>query len=152
VVLKLFTGVVMTTAGATPVTVIDLASEPNAFEQATVIVFEPATSGTLAGEVAVVPFTVQVIGGVPVVDHVTLIGETVLVEPVAGELIVTCGAVPSVTFVVAVLDVPSELEHTTLIALAPTESVTGLVVVLVDAAPLTVQVVPAGIVEPPLTV
>ena len=75
-----------------------------------------------------------------------------LVEPSAGELIATVGAFPRLTITDAVADGPNALVQTTLIVLAPTTSETELVEVLVLLAPATVQVVPAGIVDPPLTV
>ena len=47
---------------------------------------------------------------------------------------------------------PNWFVHTTLMVLGPEASVTGLLIVLVVEAPFTVHVVPAGIVELPLTV
>lgn len=69
----------------------------------------------------------------------------------AGAVIVTVGTPPRVTVTVAVFE-PNAFEQATAIVLAPVARPTLLVEVLVEAAPLTVQVVPLGIVEPPLTV
>ena len=62
------------------------------------------------------------------------------------------GAASTTTVTVAGVLAPKALEQATVMVLAPTLRPTELVEVLVEAAPLTVQVVPAGIVDPPLTV
>lgn len=80
-----------------------------------------------------------------------MIGELVTFAPVAGDVIVTTGAVPRLT-VIAWLSEPNALVQATVIAFAPVASATELVVGVVDDAPFTVQVVPAGIVVEPLTV
>src|SRR3954452_7457868 len=87
-VLALFAGVVIATVRAIPVTTIDLVSVPETSVQATVMVFGPATIGTLFGDVEVTPLTVQVGVPVPTAWNVTLIGVDALVVPVAGESIV----------------------------------------------------------------
>ena len=75
-----------------------------------------------------------------------------LFVPLAGDVMVTSGATPRLTVIVATLPAPNELVHWTLIVLAPSDRATLLVEVLVELVPFTVQVVPAGIVDPPLTV
>ena len=69
----------------------------------------------------------------------------------AGDVIATTGTPPRVTVTEAEPG-PNAFVHATVIVLAPTARVTELVAVLVDAAPLAVQVVPDGIVVAPLTV
>ena len=81
-----------------------------------------------------------------------MIGETVLVEPLVGAVTATVGGLPRLTVTEAVVDGPNTLVQITLIVLAPSASATELVEVLVELVPFTVQVVPAGIVDPPLTV
>jgi hypothetical protein len=56
------------------------------------------------------------------------------------------------TVTVAVVELPKALAQATLIVFGPIAKAAELVDVLVEAEPLTVQVVPAGIVVPPLTV
>jgi len=70
----------------------------------------------------------------------------------AGELIVTIGATPRLTVIVAVLPVPNEFEQTTLITFGPITSGNVVPPGVVFGEPLSVQVVPAGIVLPPFTV
>ena len=81
-----------------------------------------------------------------------MIGETVLVEPLAGAVIAATGVLPRLTVTVAAVEAPNALLQITLIELAPSESATELVVALVLLAPFTVQVLPAGIDAAPLTV
>jgi hypothetical protein len=81
-----------------------------------------------------------------------LIGLVVVLVLFAGELIVTTGATPRLTVTVAVVELPKALAQATLIVFGPIAKAAELVDVLVEAAPFTVQVVPAGIVVPPLTV
>jgi predicted anti-sigma-YlaC factor YlaD len=66
-------------------------------------------------------------------------------------VITTTGGLPRNTVTTADCE-PNAFEQTTVIVFVPFTSATALVVVLVDAAPLTVHVVPAGIVVVPLTV
>jgi hypothetical protein len=110
-------------------------SVPNALVQATVMVFEPTVSGTLAGLVAVEPLTVQLIGGVPVVVHETEVVDAEVLLPAAGAVIVTTGATPWLTVTVLVSE-PNALVATTVMVFAPGLRVT--VAGLVAAAPLTV--------------
>ena len=147
-------GVVIATVRAIPVTVIDFVSVPETSVQATVIVFGPATIGTLAGDVAVVPLTVQVIGAVPVAWNATLIGVTAELLPVAGESIVVTMPLTRLTETAAV-PAAMPLLQLTVIVLAPMVGSEAVLLPLapdVEAAPLTVQVVPAGIVVEPSTV
>jgi len=69
----------------------------------------------------------------------------------AGELIATTGAATPVLENVALVG-PNALVQVTVMVKLPLGTVNALVVALVEAAPLTVQLVPAGIVVPPLTV
>jgi len=134
-------GAVIVTTGASPrLTVIDLVSEPNALLQTTVMVFAPMTSGTVAGLVAEVPFTVQVIGAVPVEVQVTAVDVAVVLLLLAGAEIVTTGAVPRLTVTVFVSE-PNALVQATVMVFAPATSAT--VAGLVAAAPLTVQLIGA---------
>ena len=71
--------------------------------------------------------------------------------PVDGDVMATVGATP-LTETVAVLPAPKPLVHWTLIELAPATRATELVVAEVEEPPFSWQVVPAGIVAPPLTV
>ena len=77
----------------------------------------------------------------------------VVLVPLAGEVIATHPPPqpPKFTVIVAAA-VPNEFVHATVMVFAPTTSATEFVLGVVDAAPLTVQVVPDGIVVPPLTV
>ena len=68
-----------------------------------------------------------------------------------GDVITTTGGAPRFTVIDAETD-PSALVHVTVIVLGPVTSVTELVLADTDAAPLTVQVVPAGIVVEPAMV
>jgi len=157
VVLALFAGVVIATVRAIPVTVMVLVSLPNALEQTTVIVLEPATIGTEAGDAVAVPLTVQVTVAVPVALNATEIGVAALLLPVAGELIVVTGATPLFTVIDCVAGAADEMPllQTTVIVLAPMVGSEAVLLVLrpeVDAVPFTVQVVPAGNVVEPSTV
>ena len=80
-----------------------------------------------------------------------MIGETVLVDPLAGELIATVGTARPVPETVVVVG-PNALVQTTGMVNGPDGTVKAFVVALVDATPFTVQVVPAGIDAAPLTV
>jgi len=139
---------------ATPVTVIDLVSEPKTLEQATVMVFAPATTGTEAGDVAAVPLTVQLIVPEPVALNATLIGDVVVVDPVAGELMVVTGGVPRFTLTDALVGVTPLLQVTVIVfePIVGSAAVFALLRPELEATPLTVQVVPAGIVVEPPTV
>jgi hypothetical protein len=91
---------------------------------------------------------------VPVSDvNETLRVSVVLADGAGNVVIVVFGAtaVGRVTVMLAE-PAPNELVHVTVIVFGPLASATELVDVLVDGAPLTVQVVPPGIVVPPLTV
>ena len=68
-----------------------------------------------------------------------------------GVVITTAGVLPEVTLTEA-LPGPNALVHWTVIVFPPATRATLFVLALVDAVPLTVQVVPAGIVVEPLTV
>jgi hypothetical protein len=82
-----------------------------------------------------------------------LIGVVVLLLLFAGDVIAATGVLPRLTVIVEAGDGPNALVQTSEIVLAPiVGSATELVEVLVDETPLIVQVVPAGIVDPPLTV
>jgi hypothetical protein len=157
-VFELLAGAVIAAVGTTPLTVIASEFEPNAFEQATVIVFAPATSGTelVFGVVVAEPLIVQVVPpGIvvaPSTVYVTLIGVVVLLLLLAGDVIATTGGLPRTTVTVCVADAPNALVQTTGMLFVPSTSETELVVALVDDAPLTVQVVPAGIDAAPFTV
>ena len=72
-------------------------------------------------------------------------------RPLAGAVIATDGTTPRVT-VTAAVPPPKALVQATVIAFAPSASATLFELVPVDAEPLTVQFVPAGIDEPPSTV
>src|SRR4051794_2670637 len=145
-------GVVITTVRAIPVTVMVLVSEPNGLVQTTVMVLLPELTGTVAGDVAAEPLTVQVIVPEPVALKLTEIGVDALLLPVAGELIVVTVGLPRVTTAVEVVAEPNALVHVALMLFAPRTSETVLVDALDEAAPFTVQVVPAGIDATPLTV
>jgi len=99
-VLALFAGAVIATVRAIPVTVMVLVSVPETSVQATVMVLGPATIGTEAGDVAVVPFTVQVGVPVPTAWNWTLIGVDALLVPVAGESIVVAMPLTRLTLIV----------------------------------------------------
>jgi hypothetical protein len=138
VVLLLLAGAVIVTTGASPrVTTTDLLSEPNALVQATVMVFAPAARATVAGLVAAEPLTVQLIGVLPVVVHVTEVDEAVVL-PAAGAVIVTTGAVPRLT-VMTFVSVPNALVQATEMVFAPVTRLT--VAGLVAVEPLTVQLI-----------
>ena len=100
--LLLLDGDVIVTTGAVPwLIVMDaVLPVPNEFWQTTEMVFGPGTKviGFVFGVVVGVPLIVQVVpAGIvvaPSTVYVTLIGETVLVEPLAGEVIATPGGVP----------------------------------------------------------
>jgi hypothetical protein len=100
VVLEPSAGAVIVTTGTTPrVTVMTWLFEPNWLEQATVMVFAPTARLTVAGLVAAAPLTVQVIGVLPVVVHVTAVVAAVVLLPLAGAEIETTGAVPRLTVI-----------------------------------------------------
>jgi len=93
-------GAVIVTTGAVPrLTVMTWLFEPNALEQATVMVFAPTARFTVAGLVAAAPLTVQVIGVLPVVVHATEVVAAVVLLLLAGELMLTTGAVPRLTVI-----------------------------------------------------
>ena len=75
-----------------------------------------------------------------------------MLELFAGELIATTGTATPVPLNVAGVEAPNVFVQTTVMVKLPLGTVNALVVALVEAAPLTVQLVPAGIVVPPLTV
>jgi 1-aminocyclopropane-1-carboxylate deaminase/D-cysteine desulfhydrase-like pyridoxal-dependent ACC family enzyme len=129
-------GDVIVRVGAVPrLTVTDLVSEPNELVQTTVMVFAPTTSGTVAGLVAAVPLTVQLIGVEPVVVHVTEVDVAAVLLLLAGAVIVTTGAVPRL-IVIDLVSVPNALVATTVTVFAP---VARLTVAGLDAAdPFTV--------------
>ena len=79
-----------------------------------------------------------------------MIGVVADVELLAGAVMTTAGGLPRLTVIEAVPTVP--FVHDTVMVFAPRARLTLFVVVLVDAAPFTVHVVPDGIVVPPLTV
>ena len=70
----------------------------------------------------------------------------------AGAVIATVGTPPRLTVTGVDVPVPNALVQATVMVFAPTFRLTELVVALPEAAPLTVQVVPAGIEAAPLTV
>jgi hypothetical protein len=150
----------MTTVGTSPrVTVtVAVALGPNALVQMTGIVLEPTLSATELVEtlVELEPFTVQVVpAGIdeaPLTVYTTLVVAAVVLLLLAGAVIATTGTDPRLTTTDAAALVPNELVQDTGMVFAPTASATELVAVLVELAPLTVQVVPAGIDDPPLTV
>ena len=72
-------------------------------------------------------------------------------SPLAGAVIATDGTTPRVT-VIEFEPLPKMLAQATTIELAPIASAALLVVALLDAAPLTVQLVPPGIAAVPFTV
>jgi len=132
-------GAVIVTTGAVPrVTVTDLLSEPNELVQATVMVFAPVARLTVAGLVAAAPLTVQEIGAVPVVVHVTEVVAAVVLLLFAGAVIVTTGASPRVT-TTDLLSEPNALVQATVMVFAPSARLT--VAGLVAAEPLTVQLI-----------
>ena len=158
VVLLLLAGDVMLLTGTVPrVTFTAALFEPNAFEQATVIVLLPTARLTELVEVLVelAPLTVQVVpAGIevpPLTVYAALIDALVVSVPLAGAVTATVGATP-LTVTVAVLPGPNELVHWTLIVFGPATIAREFVVAEVELEPFTVQVVPAGIVVEPLTV
>jgi hypothetical protein len=154
-----FAGAVIATVGTLPrLTVISLLSLPKLLEQLTVTVFAPRLSAT---ELVIVllealPLTVQVVppGMVepPSTVYMTLTELEVVLVPVGGSVIATTGARPRVTLTLTGVLGPKALVQETVIVLPPSESATEFVLVLLDALPLTVQVVPPGMVVLPLTV
>ena len=159
VVLVLLAGEVIATIGAPPrLTVTAALPLPKALVHATVIVFAPETSAAelVAVLVDAVPLTVHVVpDGIVVVAltvYATLTGLLVTLALLAGDVIATTGALPRLTMIDTGVLVPNELAQDTEIVFAPKTSATELVVAVVEAAPLTVQVVPDGIVVAPLTV
>ncbi len=134
-------GDVIVTTGATPwLTTTDLVSELlEASEQATVMVFGPAASGTVVGLVAALPLTVQVTGATPPdVVHATEVDAAVVLLLLAGAEIVIARPAVRVTLTTLV-SVPNALVQATVIAFAPFARLT--VAGLDAAAPLTVQVI-----------
>ena len=158
VVFVLLAGDVTTTVGTPPrVTVTEALPEPNAFVQATVIVLMPVVrlNALVVGLVDAVPLMAQVVpDGIvvaPVTVYATLIEVAVVFVLFAGDVIAITGALPRLTTTDA-LPVPNELVQATAIVFAPVARDTELVDGVVVATPLTVQVVPDGIVVAPLTV
>jgi hypothetical protein len=102
------------------------------------------------------PLTVQLVPpGIvlpPLTVYATLTGELVRLAPFAGEVTTTVGTEPRLTVTLTGVLVPNALVQDTGMVFAPVLSETELVEVLVEDAPLTVQVVPPGIVVDPLTV
>jgi len=130
-------GAVIVTAGAVPrLTVTDFVSEPYELVQTTVMVFAPLLRLTDVGLVAAEPLTVQLTGEVPVDVQATDVVAAVVKLLLAGELIVTTGAVPWLTVTLFVSE-PYELVQTTVMVFAPALRLT--VSGLVAAEPLTVQ-------------
>src|SRR5436190_16255198 len=102
------------------------------------MVLAPALRLTVLGLVAAEPLTVQLIGVVPVVVHVTEVVAAVVLLLLAGPVIVTTGAVPRL-ITIDLLSVPlAASEHATVTVFAPTARLT--VAGLVAAFPFTVQV------------
>ncbi len=132
-------GEMIVVTGASPrLTVTDFVSELlEASEQATVMVFAPSDRPTVAGLVAALPFTVQVIGAAPPdVVHVTEVDAADVLVPVVGAVIVTVS--PAARVIVTVLvSAPNALVQATEMVFEPTARLT--VDGLVAAAPLTVQ-------------
>jgi hypothetical protein len=159
VVLVPSAGEVIATDGTLPrLTVTDFVSVPNALEHTTVIVLAPSESETLLLVVLVdaALFTVQVVPlGIelpPLTVYTVLIELAVVFVPLTGAMIETSGGPPRLTVIGPAEPLPKAFVQLTVIVFAPTASATELVVVLVDAAPFTVQVVPPGIELQPLTV
>ena len=156
VTFALLAGDVIATAGALPrLTVIVALPGPNELVQVTVMVLAPTARATelVLGVVDAVPLTVQVVpDGIvvaPPTVYATLIDVAVVFVLLAGEVMTTDGMLPKDT-VIDALPGPNALVQVTVIVFAPLTRVTELLVPPVDAAPLTVQVVPDGIaVEPP---
>jgi hypothetical protein len=88
------------------------------------------------------PFTVQVVGAVPLTVYATLIVDAVVLVLFGGEVIATVGATPRLT-VTDLLSLPYVLEQATVIVFGPLDSGTELVDGVVEVTPLTVQVVGA---------
>ena len=152
------TGAVITTEGPVPRTTVTVSvSVPNALEQVTVIEFEPIPRATLllVGLVVATLFTLHVVpSGIdetPFNENTvfTLAAEVTVL--LAGNTISTTGATPRAT-ATAALSLPKALVQATVMVFAPSASATLFELVLVDVEPLTVQVVPFGIVAPPPTV
>jgi len=91
--------VIVTTGGVPRLTVMTWLFEPNALVQVTVMVFAPSARLTVAGLVAAAPLTVQLIGVLPVVVHATEVVAAVVLLLLAGELMLTTGAVPRLTVI-----------------------------------------------------
>ena len=157
VVLAPSSGAVIATTGVFPrLTVIEPGVVPKAFVQATLMLFAPIASATPFVPVLddAEPLTVQLVpAGIdepPSTVYVTFTDVAVVFRPLAGAVIASAGTTPRVT-ATAELPLPKAFTHATVIEFVPSASATLFVVVLVDAEPLTVQVVPAGIDEPPST-
>jgi hypothetical protein len=78
--------------------------------------------------------------------------DVAVVLPVAGAVITTAGIAPRLTVMADGALAPNALVQTSVIVLAPVARATELVETLVVAVPLIVQVVPAGMLDAPLTV
>ncbi len=120
--------------------------------------FAPSESDTgfVVALLVATPATVQEVSPGMVVEpstvKATLIDVAVVSVPSAGEVIATItGGTVRVTLIELVAEVAG-LEQVTEIVLDPIERLTLFVAVLVDAAPLTVQVESDGIEAAPLTV
>jgi hypothetical protein len=105
------------------------------------IASDAPTLHVVPGGIAELPFTVKA----------TTVDEDVVVDPFSGPVIATDGSSPRVTLADALLS-PKALEHATSIEFRPADSETALTVALVVPALFTVQVVPDGMAELPLTV
>jgi len=145
--------VIVTTGGVPRMIVTVFVSEPDALVQTTVNRFEPIAKETVLfpGDAAA-PFNVQEIGAVPVAEKLITAVAVLTSTLLEGELIVTTGASVRVTVTDALVDAPNAPVQATVIVFGPVASATLLVDVLVEAAPLTVQVVPDGMTPPPFSV
>jgi hypothetical protein len=155
VVFRPLPGAVIATDGPVPRTTVTVsASVPNALEQVTVIVFDPIARATPLVVVLVVAtlFTLHVvppgIDATPFNENATFTLAVDVTVLSTGTTIATTGATPRVTVTEALLP-PKGFVQATVIELAPSESATLFKLVLADADPLTVQLVPTGIDEPP---
>ena len=155
VVFRPLAGAVIATDGTTPrVTVTAALPLPNALAQATVIEFAPSASekGLVVALEVFDPPTVQVVPpGIvpaPLTVKVTFVEEEVVLSSSAGAVIKTTGVLPRLTVIEAGV-VPKAFVQATVTVFAPSASATLFELVLVDVDPLTLQLVPAGIDEPP---
>jgi hypothetical protein len=137
-------------------TVMTAVSLPNALLQTTATVFGPSARLTLLDVVLVVeiPLTVQVVpAGIdvdPLTVNTTLVVVVVTKLLLMGAVITTAGD-GTLIFVAVSLPEPNALVQVTTIVKAPGVIATVFVVGVVETFPLTVQVVPAGIVLEPFT-